>query len=178
MNGASYLAYGVAFIYVGVIWVNHHYLFERLEKADLALIWINLGILGTASLIPFPTGVLATAFRDGNLMDQKAAVELYALIAGMMSAAWLPIFHHIHSPSQAHERGRSCWNVRRGVETPGFGHPVLRHRGDPGLVRASDCCGHRLHLCGGLLRLDEPWNSVRSLKGHHVSHRILASNPP
>lgn len=92
----SYLAFVVSFIYIGVIWLNHHALLRLIRGMTLGLNWINLGILFGAVIIPFPTTVLASALGHGSDdHDRRVAVALYALSAMLMSAPWMLFFGYL-----------------------------------------------------------------------------------
>src|SRR3712207_6692180 len=91
----GYLAYLASFGYVGVIWVNHHELFTRIQAVDAGLLWRNLLLLLTTSFLPFPTAVLSTAFQHGTRSDQAVALALYCGVAALMATSWLILFQHL-----------------------------------------------------------------------------------
>jgi uncharacterized membrane protein len=91
----AYLAYLASFGYVGVIWVNHHQLFTRIAAVDSGLLWRNLALLLSTSVLPFPTAVLGNAFQFGSHADQVTAFVLYALVAAVMAVSWLLLFHYL-----------------------------------------------------------------------------------
>jgi uncharacterized membrane protein len=95
-NWSQYAAFVVSFVYIGALWLNHHALFAKIRRVDVKLNWINLVILGTTALLPFSTAVLAGAFgHDTPSSNRATAVALYALVALLMSAAWLPVFPYL-----------------------------------------------------------------------------------
>ncbi|MDI1321230.1 MAG: TMEM175 family protein [Algoriphagus sp.] len=90
----SLISFFFSFTYIGIIWLNHHALFNHIKYVDANVLWINLGVLFTTVLLAFPTGVLADAFRQGNETDKGVAVALYSISAGFMSVAWIPVFEY------------------------------------------------------------------------------------
>jgi uncharacterized membrane protein len=51
-RGLSYL---VSYVFIAIVWVNHHHLFSYAEAATPRLVWSNFAHLFSVSLIPFTT---------------------------------------------------------------------------------------------------------------------------
>jgi len=65
-----FLAYVLSFAYVGIYWANHHRLFSHATRVTNLLVWLNLGLLFTLSLIPFTAAYLGEQHfsRDATLV--------------------------------------------------------------------------------------------------------------
>lgn len=58
-QGPNYLMFVVAFIMVGIKWLNHHRLFGLIRQVDTTLNILNLFLLLGICIVPFTTGVVA-----------------------------------------------------------------------------------------------------------------------
>jgi len=96
-DGFSYVAYLAGFGSIGVLWMGHHTVFSRIRGVDSGLLWRNLVLLLTVSVVPFPTAVIASAFRVGTERDQAAAVVSYAVVGMASGVAWLLLFSYLRS---------------------------------------------------------------------------------
>lgn len=85
----QYLAYGISFATIGIIWVNHHVVLAQIDRADRAFLFLNLGLLLTVAFIPFPTRVLAEFVRTS---DGRPAALLYGFTMLAMSAAFVSVW--------------------------------------------------------------------------------------
>jgi uncharacterized membrane protein len=87
----SYVAYLVSFLTIGVIWLNHHRVFEQVVRVDGPLLLLNLNLLLWTALIPFPTAVVAEHLRDGGEAARTASA-LYCGVLLLTSVAFGALF--------------------------------------------------------------------------------------
>jgi uncharacterized membrane protein len=76
----SYLAFLLAFAQIGVIWLNHHRLFQQVRVVDGKLLLLNLNLLMWITLIPFPTAVVAEHLREGGEPTRTAVAVFSAVL--------------------------------------------------------------------------------------------------
>jgi uncharacterized membrane protein len=109
----KYAAYVASFLTIGVMWMNHHGLFERIHRLDRALLFLNLLLLMAIVFLPFSTAELGSNIlvpRDAN-----TAASLYGLnafvIAVFFSAVWTYALTHpgLLAPDVDREAAMRSW---------------------------------------------------------------------
>jgi uncharacterized membrane protein len=71
----SYVGFGLSFVIIGIIWANHHEMFDFITRANRTLVLLNLLFLLCVGFLPFPTALLAEYLgREG----ERAAVNVYS----------------------------------------------------------------------------------------------------
>lgn len=85
----TFLAYGLSYAYVAIYWVNHHRLFGHTRRVSNGLLWSNMALLFTLSLVPFATAYLGEHHfgRDATVIYLGAMLlpaVSYGLLQGVV----------------------------------------------------------------------------------------------
>ena len=55
----TWLSYAVSYLFIAIVWVNHHYLMRYATEANSRLLWFNFAHLFSMSLLPLATAWMA-----------------------------------------------------------------------------------------------------------------------
>jgi uncharacterized membrane protein len=100
-----FLSYGLSFLVVAIMWVNHHHMIHAVRDVTAGLLWSNLNLLFWMSLIPFVTDFL------GRNPRVPFPVSLYGLDLTLCGLAfWLMRVEiarqHRHDPEMSEYHAR------------------------------------------------------------------------
>lgn len=65
------LSYVMSFVLIGLYWIGHHFYFDRIKQVDGTFVWLNMLLLLSISVMPFPTYLL------GKFPYQQLPLMLY-----------------------------------------------------------------------------------------------------
>jgi uncharacterized membrane protein len=85
------VSYVVSFLTIGIIWVNHHNLLRHLERCDRGLLFLNVFLLMTVAVIPFPTALVSHYARSPNA---STAALVYGGVMVTMALLFNALWHH------------------------------------------------------------------------------------
>jgi uncharacterized membrane protein len=89
----EYAAYVTSFLTIGIIWINHHVMINRLARADHAILMLNILLLMSIVILPFATELMATYLRASQGQEIAAAVYAGALL--FMAVSFATLNRHI-----------------------------------------------------------------------------------
>lgn len=57
----TWLSYAVSYLFIAIVWTNHHYLMRYATEANSRLLWFNFAHLFSMSLLPLSTAWMAVS---------------------------------------------------------------------------------------------------------------------
>ena len=88
----TWLSYAVSYLFIAIVWANHHHLMRYATEATPRLMWFNFAHLFSVSLLPLSTAWMAmselapqpVAFYAGSLLPRKCDLH-FDRIGAVMS---------------------------------------------------------------------------------------------
>jgi Endosomal/lysosomal potassium channel TMEM175 len=116
------ISYAVSYLFIAIIWINHHYLMRFVDHPTLRLIWINFIHLFMVSVLPFATAWIArTRLASPLLCFTQGSSWASILLQRLRARSIRP------RPRPRHAVGRACSAHR---ETPITRCPCQLHDRD------------------------------------------------
>ncbi len=95
----AYAAYLTSFLIIGIIWVNHHAVFELLGRIDRVTLFLNLVLLLTVVAIPFTTALLSE-YLTARVDNARTAALVYSGVMLAMSGGFAALYAYVaHRPA-------------------------------------------------------------------------------
>ena len=107
--GSTLIAWIISFLLVGMYWVWHRDLFNKVRAVNRDVVWLNIVFLLPVSLIPFAAAVL------GDYHDEAIALRLYGLVLLAVTAAKLVLYWYVQNRPQLLSTPPSRRTVRLGL---------------------------------------------------------------
>lgn len=93
----TWLSYAVSYLFIAIVWINHHFLMRYATEATSRLLWFNFAHLFSMSLLPLSTAWMAVS----ELAPQPVA--FYAAVFFLVNATYVGLIWELidRSPADA-----------------------------------------------------------------------------
>src|SRR5499433_3296651 len=92
-----WLSYAVSYLFIAIVWTNHHYLMRHASEANSRLLWFNFAHLFSMSLLPLSTAWMAVS----ELAPQPVA--FYAAVFFLVNVTYLALIHELVDRAPHHK---------------------------------------------------------------------------
>ena len=93
----TWLSYAVSYLFIAIVWTNHHHLMRYATTATARLMWFNFAHLFSVSLLPLSTAWMAVS----ELAPQP--VSFYAVVFLLVNATYILLIWELVDRRPAHD---------------------------------------------------------------------------